>query len=99
MRAVGPRLHQHDVGRQNLAAAFPEKSREDIEAGRFKIELTPRLMPVKNGSGQVDISATMQRITDQIEVWIRAAPERWLWVHRRWKDRKGLVLSHTRSAS
>ena len=31
MRAVGPRLRQHDVGRQNLAAAFPEKSREDIE--------------------------------------------------------------------
>ena len=70
-----------------------------LAAGRFKIELTPRVMPVKNGSGQVDIPATMQRITDQIEAWIRDAPEQWLWVHRRWKDRQGLVLGHTRSAS
>ena len=57
-----------------------------LPAGRFKIELTPRVMPVKNGSGQVDIPATMQRITDQIEAWVRDAPEQWLWVHRRWRD-------------
>src|ERR1700754_3734608 len=31
MRRVGPRLSKHKVGRANLAAAFPEKSPEEIE--------------------------------------------------------------------
>src|SRR4051794_35289179 len=31
MRAVGPWLRQHEIGRRNLAAAFPEKSPKDIE--------------------------------------------------------------------
>jgi KDO2-lipid IV(A) lauroyltransferase len=32
MRAVGPRLKEHRIGRMNLAAAFPEKSPHEIEA-------------------------------------------------------------------
>jgi KDO2-lipid IV(A) lauroyltransferase len=32
MRALGPRLKEHRIGRANLAAAFPEKSPSDIEA-------------------------------------------------------------------
>jgi Kdo2-lipid IVA lauroyltransferase/acyltransferase len=31
MRMVGPRLREHRIGRANLAAAFPEKSPEEIE--------------------------------------------------------------------
>ena len=31
MRGVGPRLKEHRIGRDNLAAAFPEKSAEEIE--------------------------------------------------------------------
>src|SRR5262245_1775464 len=30
-RLVGPRLREHKIGRANLAAAFPEKSPEEIE--------------------------------------------------------------------
>ena len=32
MRATGPRLKEHEIGRANLAAAFPEKSTAEIEA-------------------------------------------------------------------
>jgi Kdo2-lipid IVA lauroyltransferase/acyltransferase len=32
MRRVGPRLKEHRIGRANLAAAFPEKSAEELEA-------------------------------------------------------------------
>jgi Kdo2-lipid IVA lauroyltransferase/acyltransferase len=32
MRRLGPRLREHRVGRANLAAAFPEKSPDEIEA-------------------------------------------------------------------
>ncbi len=32
MRTAGPRLKEHEIGRANLAAAFPEKSPAEIEA-------------------------------------------------------------------
>jgi Kdo2-lipid IVA lauroyltransferase/acyltransferase len=32
MRTVGPRLKEHRIGRANLAAAFPEKSADELEA-------------------------------------------------------------------
>src|SRR5207237_10051951 len=32
MRALGPRLKEHRIGRANLAAAFPEKSAGEIES-------------------------------------------------------------------
>jgi Kdo2-lipid IVA lauroyltransferase/acyltransferase len=32
MRAIGPQLKEHEIGRANLAAAFPEKSPAEIEA-------------------------------------------------------------------
>jgi KDO2-lipid IV(A) lauroyltransferase len=32
MRRIGPKLSEHNVGRANLIAAFPEKSPEEIEA-------------------------------------------------------------------
>jgi Kdo2-lipid IVA lauroyltransferase/acyltransferase len=32
MRTLGPRLKEHRIGRDNLAAAFPDKSPEEIEA-------------------------------------------------------------------
>jgi KDO2-lipid IV(A) lauroyltransferase len=31
MRTLGPRLKEHRIGRENLTAAFPEKTREEIE--------------------------------------------------------------------
>lgn len=36
-RKLGPLLQEHRVGRQNLAAAFPEKSAEEIEALLLKV--------------------------------------------------------------
>jgi KDO2-lipid IV(A) lauroyltransferase len=36
------------------------------------------------GDRQADIALLTQRINDQLEAWIRARPESWLWLHRRW---------------
>jgi len=37
-----------------------------------------------SGDRQADIALLTQRINDQLERWIRARPESWLWLHRRW---------------
>jgi len=36
------------------------------------------------GDRQTDIALLTQLINDQLEGWIRARPESWLWLHRRW---------------
>jgi Kdo2-lipid IVA lauroyltransferase/acyltransferase len=52
---------------------------------RFRVELTEPIAAVRDAQGNVDITATMQRINDVIEGWVRAHPEQWLWLHRRWR--------------
>ncbi len=52
---------------------------------RFSWELTEPLELPRDASGKVDVAATMQAITAQIEAWVREHPEQWLWAHRRWR--------------
>ncbi|HET6900429.1 MAG TPA: lysophospholipid acyltransferase family protein [Vicinamibacteria bacterium] len=37
------------------------------------------------GSRETDIARLTQELTSEIERWVRAHPEQWLWMHRRWK--------------
>jgi KDO2-lipid IV(A) lauroyltransferase len=37
------------------------------------------------GSREADIARLTQQLTTEIESWVRARPEQWLWMHRRWK--------------
>lgn len=52
---------------------------------RFRVDLTERIEPARDASGDVDIQGTMQRVTSVIEGWVREHPEQWLWLHRRWR--------------
>ena len=52
---------------------------------RFRVDLTERVAPARDASGEVDIQGTMQRVTSVIEGWVREHPEQWLWLHRRWR--------------
>jgi KDO2-lipid IV(A) lauroyltransferase len=52
---------------------------------RFLVDATPPLTLPRDANGAVDIQATMQLITDQVETWIREHPDQWLWFHRRWR--------------
>lgn len=51
----------------------------------FRIHVTEEIAPARDTEGKIDITATMQKITDVVEGWVREHPEQWLWVHRRWR--------------
>jgi KDO2-lipid IV(A) lauroyltransferase len=51
----------------------------------FRTDLTEAIAPVRGEGGTIDVSGTMQAITNVIEGWVREHPEQWLWVHRRWR--------------
>ncbi|MGO4714432.1 lipid A biosynthesis lauroyl acyltransferase [Bradyrhizobium sp. 2TAF24] len=52
---------------------------------RFRAELSPEVVPVRDAAGRIDVAATMQAVTSVIEGWVREHPEQWLWLHRRWR--------------
>jgi KDO2-lipid IV(A) lauroyltransferase len=49
---------------------------------RLAIE-TPLPLP-QSGNRKQDVAALTQQVNDVLERWIRASPESWLWLHRRW---------------
>lgn len=56
---------------------------ERLDGCRFRISL--ERVPVANsGDRDSDIAETTHRINRTIERWIRARPDLWFWVHRRW---------------
>ncbi|MEO5373672.1 MAG: lauroyl acyltransferase [Alphaproteobacteria bacterium] len=59
---------------------------ERLEGARFRIVVEPPLDLPDTGNHHDDVAETMRRVNAVIETWIRARPEQWLWVHRRWPD-------------
>jgi KDO2-lipid IV(A) lauroyltransferase len=41
----------------------------------------------RSGDEEADVRENTQRFTSVIEQYVRAHPEQWLWVHKRWKTR------------
>jgi KDO2-lipid IV(A) lauroyltransferase len=41
----------------------------------------------RSGDEEADVRENTQRFTRVIEEYVRAHPEQWLWVHKRWKTR------------
>jgi Kdo2-lipid IVA lauroyltransferase/acyltransferase len=53
--------------------------------GRYRAVYEPELQWTPSGDKQGDIARLTQELTRVIEGWIRAHPDQWLWIHRRWK--------------
>jgi KDO2-lipid IV(A) lauroyltransferase len=53
--------------------------------GRYLFVYGPPLPWTPSGDRQADIARLTQAMTKEIETWVRARPEQWLWMHRRWK--------------
>jgi len=64
---------------------------ERIRGSHFRVTISPPIdLPDKDDDATVLAVATA--INQEIEGWIRAAPEQWFWPHRRWgKDIPGAI--------
>jgi KDO2-lipid IV(A) lauroyltransferase len=59
---------------------------ERIAGAHFRVIVEPPLALPRSGDRQADTHALMAMVNRQLELWITARPEQWLWLHRRWPD-------------
>ncbi|MCK5178463.1 MAG: lysophospholipid acyltransferase family protein [Candidatus Omnitrophica bacterium] len=57
------------------------------EKDRHKIVIEPPIELEDHGEEKETVTATMTKITNLIEQYIRQYPHEWAWMHRRWKSR------------
>jgi KDO2-lipid IV(A) lauroyltransferase len=66
---------------------FPTFCVYDDAIKKYKIVHGPVIEPANTGDRQADIVNTTAAYTAEIEKIIRAYPDQWLWIHKRWKTR------------
>jgi len=57
---------------------------ERLSLARFRVTVEEPLRIRRTGDRARDEAALMAAVNERIEAWIRARPEQWLWLHRRW---------------
>jgi len=61
---------------------------ERLGPARFRVTCEAPLPLPDSGDRTADVAALTQAMNDKLEGWIRAKPEAWLWLHRRWPQEK-----------
>lgn len=69
-----------------------------LPEGRFRLELIGPIALPRDGTGEIDVNATMVKVTEIVEGWVREHPEQWLWMHRRWRPQRASRRARRRSA-
>jgi KDO2-lipid IV(A) lauroyltransferase len=59
---------------------------ERLGGCRFRLTMHPPLRLSRTGDVGADSATVMAEVNAMLEGWIRARPEQWLWLHRRWAD-------------
>jgi KDO2-lipid IV(A) lauroyltransferase len=63
-----------------------------LPSGRYRaIYERPIVFEAEGGRAEA-IARLTQRLTRQIEDWVRELPEQWLWMHRRWKTQPATTV-------
>jgi len=69
------------------AAVVPGFLAWDPEIQKYRLGFQPAVSLIRTGDEEKDIVENTARFTRVIEDWVRAHPDQWLWVHKRWKTR------------
>jgi KDO2-lipid IV(A) lauroyltransferase len=75
------------VAMRTGAAVLPAFTIWDEALGKYRIRFEPAIPTVRTGDDDADAVTNTQNYTTAIEQAVRANPDQWLWVHRRWKTR------------
>lgn len=59
---------------------------ERLHGAHFRLTVFPPLEIERSGDRRTDVMRLMTEVNRTIEGWIRARPELWFWLHRRWPD-------------
>jgi Kdo2-lipid IVA lauroyltransferase/acyltransferase len=69
------------------AAVVPGFLCWDDVAGKYRLQFQPAVELARTGNDEADVRENTAQFTRVIEDYVRAHPEQWLWVHKRWKTR------------
>ena len=69
------------------AAVLPGFLLWDEARQKYMLRFGPAMKLIRTADAAADVLANTAAFTAMIERYIRASPEQWLWMHRRWKTR------------
>lgn len=69
------------------AAVVPGFLSWDSVRRTYRLGFKPAVELVRTGDEEADVRECTARFTHEIEDYVRAHPDQWLWVHKRWKTR------------
>ena len=69
------------------AAVLPGFLCWDERVRKYRLQFGPAVDLIRTGNEDQDVRANTRRFTHIIEDHVRAHPEQWVWIHKRWKPR------------
>lgn len=69
------------------AVILPAFAVWEEEKQKYVVYLEPPIDYEKSVDGKGDIFDITQKITKEVEKYVRKYPDQWLWIHKRWKTR------------
>jgi KDO2-lipid IV(A) lauroyltransferase len=71
------------LGRRFACPILPIRV-ERLAGAHFRFTVQPAIEIPDTGDAVADVLSVMTRVNAVIEDWVRARPEQWIWLHRRW---------------
>jgi KDO2-lipid IV(A) lauroyltransferase len=69
------------------AAVLPGFIHWDAARAQYVLRFEPAVALSRTDDEEADVRENTQRFTAEIEKYVRAYPDQWLWAHKRWKTR------------
>jgi len=69
------------------AAVVPGFLSWDSQRRKYRLRFEPAVTLARTWNEEADVRESTARFTRAIEDYVRAHPDQWLWVHKRWKTR------------
>ncbi len=82
------------------ALVLPVCAPYDANTRRYAFRYQPAMEPIRTNDRDQDVLVNTERYAAALENFIRAYPEQWLWIHKRWRTRPvgepDIYTPHTR---